>query len=150
VLWRVSKRREVSSVVAMTAPLDGRPPALYARHFLGSIHATEVIAALRYFRRRLGRPLLIAWDHLSAHTSRETADFLAAHPADFQIQWLPGYAPEVNPDEQCNRWVKHDMENALPDSVDELRRTVRGRFARLRHRPTVLRGFFRHAGLNVT
>ena len=102
-LRRVSKRREVSSIVALTAPLDGRPPALYARHFLGSIHAAEVITALRYFRRRIGCPLVIPWDHLSAHTSHEMATFLAAHHEDFRIEWLPGYAPEVNPDEQCNR-----------------------------------------------
>src|SRR5437016_1912891 len=37
VLKRVSQRREVSSVVALVAPLDG-PARLYARHFCGSIH----------------------------------------------------------------------------------------------------------------
>ena len=51
VLRRVSKRREVSSIVAVTP--DGR---LYARHFRGSISSETVIVALRHFRRKVGAP----------------------------------------------------------------------------------------------
>src|SRR3954454_21038564 len=50
-LQRVSKRREVSSIVAV-AP-DGR---LYARHFRGSVSSPTVILALRHFRRQVGAP----------------------------------------------------------------------------------------------
>jgi DDE superfamily endonuclease len=149
VLRRVSKRRELSSLVALTAPLDGRPAHLYARHVLGTVHAQEVLVALRYFRRQIGHPLLVVWDHLNAHQARRVRDFLGAHAADFAIEWLPGYAPELNPEELCNQWVKHDLLNSVPGSIDELRRLVRGRFARLRHQPDVLQGFFAHAGLPV-
>src|SRR5207302_7297496 len=69
VLRRVSQRREVSSIAALVAPLDG-PPRLYARHFLGAIHGEEVIVALRYFRRRIGRPVVIVWDRLHAHRAK--------------------------------------------------------------------------------
>src|SRR5438477_7112713 len=81
-LRRVSQRREVSSIAALVAPLDG-PPRLYARHFLGAIHGEEVITALRYFRRRIGRPLVIVWDRLPAHQARPVQQFLARHPADY-------------------------------------------------------------------
>jgi putative transposase len=53
VLRRVSKRREVSSMVAIT--LDVR---LYARHFRTSISSRSVIPALRFFRRS---PICTAW-----------------------------------------------------------------------------------------
>ena len=149
VLRRRSARREVSSIVALTAPLDGQPARLYARHFLGAIHAQEVIRALRYFHRQIGGRLIIAWDHLSAHTAHATAEFLTVHPDAFAIEWLPGYAPDLNPEEQCNQWIKGDMQNALPSSVENLRRMVRGRFARLRHRPDLLAHFFEHAGVHV-
>jgi hypothetical protein len=97
VLRRVSARRAISSVVTLTAPLDGAPPRLLARHFLGTIHADEVIIALRYFRARLGQPLVIVWDRLSAHRARPLKEFLARHPSDYRVEWLPGYGEEKSP-----------------------------------------------------
>ena len=148
VLKRRSGRREVSSVVALVAPLAG-PPRLYARHFVGSIHSAEVITALRYFRRRIGRGLLVLWDHLPAHQAMVVQDFVAAHPADYTLEWLPAYAPELNPEELCNGAVKQELLNALPDSVEELQHLVRRSFIRLGRCPDQLAGFFRHAGLTV-
>jgi hypothetical protein len=84
VLRRLSKRREVSSIVAVTPA--GR---LYARHFRSSITSELVIQALRHFRRQIGCPLLVVWDRLNAHRARRTAAFLAAHPRDFAVAYLP-------------------------------------------------------------
>jgi len=80
VLRRLSKRREVSSVVAVT-------PAgqLYARHVRGSVSSRVVIRALRHFRRKIGRPLLVVWDRLNAHRAHRTAAFLARHADDFAV-----------------------------------------------------------------
>jgi transposase len=149
VLQRMSQRREVSSLGALVAPLDG-PARLYARHFLGSIHGEEVIAALRYFRRRTGRPLIIVWDRLPAHKARPVQDFLARHPDDYQVEWLPPYAPDVNPEELCNGAVKGALLNAQPGSVAELRQQARRSFRRLGRRTDELHSFFRHVGLRVT
>jgi hypothetical protein len=60
---------------------------------------------------RLGR--------LNAHRSRATTDFIASHPQDYALAYLPAYAPELNPEEQCNALVKGAMANALPGSVDD-------------------------------
>ena len=143
-LRRVSKRREVSSIVAVTP--DGR---LYARHFRGSISSQRVILALRHFRRKVGAPLLVVWDRLNAHRARRTAAFLAAHPRDFAVAYLPAYAPELNPEELCNACVKRAISNALPDSISDLHRLARREFRRLQHRPDLIVGCFRHAGLPV-
>ena len=75
VLRRVSQRREVSSIVALVAPLGG-PARLYARHVRGTVHAEQVVAALRYFRRRIGQPLVVAWDRSNAsRRARQAATF---------------------------------------------------------------------------
>lgn len=148
-LRRVSKRREISSIVAVTAPLDGAAPMLYARHFHGAIHAEEVIPTLRYLRAQIGYPLILIWDHLQAHRAASVRDFLAQHPADFQVEWLPGYAPELNPEEQCNNCVKLAMLNAVPRSDEELRRLARRYFTQLAHKPHLLTHFFIHAGLSL-
>jgi transposase len=145
VLRRVSKRREVSSIVAVTP--DGR---LYARHFRGSISSQRVVSALRHFRRKVGAPLLVVWDRLNAHRARRTAAFLAARPRDFAVAYLPAYAPDLKPEEPCNACAKRAMANALPDSVADLHRLARREFRRLQRRPELIVGCFRHAGLPVT
>jgi hypothetical protein len=144
VLQRVSKRREVSSVGAITP--DGR---LYARHFRTAISSRCVILAPRYVRQKIGTPLLVVWDRLNAHRSRATSAFIAAHPQDDAVADLPAYAPELNPEEQCNAFVKRAMENALPGSVADLHRLARREFGRLQRRPALITSFFRHAGLSV-
>jgi transposase len=141
VLKRISKRREVSSIVGITP--EGR---LAARHFRGSIDSEKVILTLRYFQRRFGTRLLIIWDRLNAHRSHETQRFLAASE-EIVTAHLPAYAPELNPEEQCNAWVKASMQNALPDSVEELAALARRGFRRLQRHPSMIVSFFHHAGL---
>jgi transposase len=135
----------VSSIVAITP--DGR---LYARHFRASVTSPTVISALRYFRRRIGTPLLVVWDRLNAHRSQLTTAFIAAHAQDFAVAYLPAYAPDLNPEEQCNAFVKRAMEYALPESVDDLHRLVRLEFVRLQRRPKMIVSFSRHAGRCAT
>jgi transposase len=148
-LRRVSQRREVSSIAALIAPL-GRPAGLNALHFPGAIHGTQVIIALRYFRRQLGCPLIIVWDRLNAHRAKAVQAFVAAHPDDYQLEWLPPYAPELNPEELCNGVVKQEVLNAQPQSVADLRRLARQSFRRLSRRSPQLQRFFHHVGLSVT
>jgi hypothetical protein len=65
------------------------------------------------------------------------------------VAYLPAYAPELNPEEQCNAFVKRALANALPDSVADLHRLARREFVRLQSRPKMIVSFFRHAGLSV-
>lgn len=145
VLQRLSKRREVSSVVAVT-------PAgqLYARHVRGSVSSSVVIQALQHFRRQIGKPLLVVWDRLNAHRAHRTAAFLERHARDYAVAYLPAYAPDLNPEELCNAWVKRTMENALPCDIADLHQRVRRAFRRLQHRADFIIGCFRHAGLSLT
>lgn len=144
VIRRLSGRREVSSIVVITP--DGR---LYARHQRDSVKTPAVLSALTYFRRQIAAPLLIIWDRLNAHRSREVIDFVAVHGKDYALAYLPAYAPELNPEEQANAWVKRAMANALPTSVADLETLARTSFRRLQHQPALIRHVFEHAGLHV-
>ena len=145
VLRRVSRRREVSSIIAVTP--DGR---LYAWHVPGSVHGTDVVRALRHFRTWIGTPLLVVWDRLNAHRGPEVRHLLASRPDDFAAVHLPAHAPELNPEEQANAVLKRRLANALPGSVDELLAHVRRGIRYLQHRPTMVRHFFEHAGLSLS
>lgn len=141
VLRRTSQRRVLSTVVALTT--SGK---LLKRHFHRAVRGEDVLLALRHFRRHLPGPLIIVWDRLSAHRDKQVQQFIA-HDADLYMEWLPPYAPDLNPEEACHGNVKQHLRNATPATVEELRSLVDGNFARLRRRPDLLQGFFHHAGL---
>lgn len=144
VIRRVSKRREVSSVIAVTPA--GR---IVARHVVGTVKGPDVIRALRHFRHVLGRPLLLVWDRSNTHRDQRVQRFVAAHPADYAAWFLPPYAPDLNPEEQANGVIKSRMANALPESVAELRALACRSIRYLQRHPGLVTNFFRHAGLHV-
>jgi transposase len=111
----VSKRREWSTVIALT--LSGK---IDQRHFEHAIGATDILIALRHFQRFIARPMIIIWDRLHAHRAVIVQDYVAAHP-DIEVEWLPPYAPDVNPEEGCHGHVKQHLRNAAPTSVSDLR-----------------------------
>jgi transposase len=141
VLRRVSQRRVLSTVVALTTRCR-----LFKRHFDHAVRGPDIIEALKHFRRHLPAPLIIIWDRLSAHQDHQVQEWIAADP-DLFVEWLPPYAPDLNPEEGCNDNIKSYLRNAVPETSEELRQQVDRGFARLRKRTDILRGFFEHAGL---
>ena len=65
------------------------------------------------------------------------------------VEWLPPYAPEINPEEFCHGNVKQHLKNVTPENSAEMRQMVNRGFARLRHRPDLILVFFHQAGLVV-
>jgi transposase len=141
-LRRVSKRRALSTVVGLT--LSGR---IYKRHFAHAISGEDIVATLHHFRRHIPGPLII-WDRLNAHRSTVVKAYVEAHP-EIEVHWLPPYAPDLNPEEGCHGNVKQHWRNAMPADVGDLRAGVDRGLARLRRRPDLILGFFRHARLDV-
>ena len=82
----------------------------------------------------------------SADRDRQVQEWIESQP-DLFVEWLPPYAPNLNPEELCHGNVKVQLRGAMPESTPELRRLVNQGFARLRRRPETLIAFFHHAGL---
>jgi transposase len=143
VLRRVSRRRELSVFICLT--LSGK---LYKRHFEHAIKGEDVVAGLRHLRQHISGPLIIIWDRLNAHRAKVVKQYLTSEP-EIQVEWLPAYAPELNPEEQVHGNVKQHLRNATPETVKEIRQQVDRGLARLRQRPDMLLSFIRHAGLRV-
>jgi transposase len=143
VLRRVSQRRALSTVIGLT--LSGR---LYKRHFAHAIGGEDMVITLRHFQRHVPGPLIISWDRLNAHRAMVVTEYVEAHP-EIEVHWLPPYAPDLHPEEGCHGHVKQHLRHAVPCGVSDLRAGVDRGFARLRRRPDLILGFFRHAGLNV-
>ena len=143
ILRRLSKRRELSTVIGLT--LSGK---IYKRHFEHPIGAEDILVMLHHLQRCIARPMIIVWHRLTAHRAIAVKESVAAHPA-ITLEWLPPYAPDLNPEEGCHGNVKQHLRHAIPESLSAIRAQVDRGFARLRRRPDLLRGFFRYAGLTV-
>jgi DDE superfamily endonuclease len=121
---------------------------LFAQLCDDPITGVEVVLFLRHLERWLPGPLIVIWDSASIHRGQAVKDFLAAgHGARIHLVLLPGYAPELNPDEGVWHTLK-DKELANMACVDlpELRQEVEQAIRRLQRRPDVIRGYFREAG----
>jgi transposase len=111
--------------------------------------SVEVVTFLRHLLRHMSGKLLIIWDGASIHRGQPIKDFLAQGGAErIHLERLPGYAPELNPDEGTWRYLKRvELKNVVCHDLIELRYELRLATARLRHKRHVIQGCIRHAGL---
>ncbi len=94
----------------MALTLSGK---IYKRHVEHAIGATDILIALRHCQRFIARPMIVIWDRLHAHRAVIVPDDVAAHP-DIDVEWLPPYAPDVNPEEGCHGHITQHLRNAAP------------------------------------
>jgi transposase len=114
-----------------------------------AITGAQVVRFLKHLSARLpGGRFWIFWDGAPIHGSRVVKEFLATSPAGrFRVEPLPGYAPELNPDEGVwDRLKEDELANVSCLELRELRGELRAATQRLQRQPEVVRGFFRQAG----
>src|SRR5579864_3851450 len=119
----------------------------YFTLFRGSIKGPQIIEFLQHLMRHLRRPLLVIWDGLAAHRSVLVRDFVAAQGDRLTLEWLPGYAPELNPVEHIWSYLKqHELPNLCPREL-QLSTAARDALRRMRRRPTLVAAFWKQAEL---
>jgi transposase len=97
----------------------------------------------RHFRRRV----ILVWDRWNVHRSA-AAYFEKHHPDWFQFEWLPAYAPELNPVEPSWGHTKYgELANFIPDDVSQLQPAVEQSLQRKRDSQNLLRSFVSYAQL---
>jgi len=69
----------------------------YFRLYPGSIRSPQVVEFLGHLRRHLPSRLLIVWDGLRSHRSRLVWGYVRAQRGRLWLEFLPAYAPELNP-----------------------------------------------------
>jgi transposase len=74
----------------------------------------------------------------------------AKHPDWFEVEWLPAYAPELNPVEMLWNHTKYaDLANFIPDDVYHLHQAVDISIMNTRTKTHLIRSFFLYAGLEL-
>jgi transposase len=113
-----------------------------------SLKAPDIIFFLRHIMNQIPGKLLIFWDRGMIHRAAETRDFLLENSDRIEVEWLPAYAPELNPDEGVWRYLKQvELRNLSCPDLPSLRREVTKAIKRLRRRPRIVQSFFAFATL---
>lgn len=118
---------------------------VYFRLYDHNIVTVDVVDFVKHLHRQLGRKLILVWDRWNVHraAARRLARYRWLH-----IEWLPAYAPELNPVESMWNHTKYsDLANFVPDDSQHLGRAIRCSITNQRHDPYLKHSFFRHADL---
>jgi transposase len=111
----------------------------------------DVARFLKHLMGQIEGKLLVIWDGSPIHRSKAVKDFLADGAASrVQLEQLPGYAPDLNPDEGIWKHLKcAELKNLCCQNLSELRVELRKAKERLRHKKHVILGCIRQPGFEV-
>ncbi len=128
--------------------LDGR---LVMRVQERAFDTTGVVGFLRVLLRKIRGKALVIWDGAPIHQGQAIKDYLAQGAATrLHLERLPGYAPDLNPDEGVWNYLKRvELKNCCCADLAELRLELRRAKERLRHKRHISRSFSTHCGCSV-
>jgi transposase len=108
--------------------------------------SVDIVRFLRHLLRQIAGKLVVIWDGAPIHRSQVIKDFLASGAAArLHLERLPGYAPDLNPDEGIWQYLKHvELRNRCCRSLADLRNEFRLAIGRLRHKQHAIRGCISH------
>jgi transposase len=146
VLHERLSRDHLSAMSAIT--LEGK---LYMKEQEKAFKGEDVVRFLKHLMGQIPGKLLIIWDGSPIHRGGAVKEFLASGAASrLQLEQLPGYAPDLNPDEGVWKHLKCvELKNVCCQSLCELRVELRRAKERLRHKTHVILGCIRQPGFEV-
>ena len=120
----------------------------YFEIFEKAVGKEETVVFLAHLLRYVGSRLLVVWDRLPAHRSRLVGEFLDSLGGLIAIEYLPPYAPELNPVEYLwGHWKQHELPNVCPKDLWQLSEGARRTLRRLRRRPRLITAFWKPSSL---
>ena len=119
--------------------------AFWDEGYAGRFNATRFKEEfLQSFMRGRTRPVFLVVDGHPAHRAKISAPYITQLKGRLELHFLPGYAPELNPDEFVWNDVKREGTSKKPLKRNEsLRQRVEGDRANIKRRPALVRSFFR-------
>ena len=102
----------------------------YFRLHPGTIRTPQVIEFLKALYATIGTKLLIVWDRLQAHRSKLVRQYIDSLRGGIALEFLPAYAPEMNPVECIWGYLKHHaMPNYCASNLTDLAHRAREKSA---------------------
>ena len=106
-----------------------------------SFESATVIRFLEQLLAQIAGHLIVIWDGAPIHRSKAIKAFLSAGAAHrVHLERLPGYAPDLNPDEGVWSWLKRRLKNQCFQTLDTLQNAVLAAKEEFIQRPDLLLG----------
>ena len=94
--------------------------------------------------RRRRRPLFLVLDNLASHKAKVVAEYVAGTKGKLELHYLPGYAPELNPDELVWNYMKRTGTARRPlPSGEVLQDNIEADMLVIQRNPGLVKSFFR-------
>ncbi len=105
--------------------------------------ATVCIRFLRRLVRHAGRKVFLVLDRHPVHRSAKVKRWLAANAKKVALSFLPGYSPELNPDEFLNQDVKSNaLGRRRPGNQTEMIAGLRSYLRSTQRQPKTVKSYF--------
>lgn len=133
------KRQSVNAISAVNA-LGEFWFELYSER----LNATKFIELLKHFMHRRKSPVMLVLDGHPAHIAKSVARYVQSLKGRLELHFLPGYAPELNPDEFVWNHLKRQGVSKKPLLKNEsLRQRVHADLSDIQSSPGLVRSFFK-------
>jgi transposase len=138
VVERPGQRQSVSAASAVNA----RGGFWYCT-YQGGLNAELFVALLKKMMRRRTRPVHLVVDGLPAHKTALVKAYVASTHGMLTLHFLPGYAPELNPDELVWSHMKRTGPARSPlRRGEKLQDKIDAQLAVIKRTPQLVRSFF--------
>lgn len=139
----------LSVISALSVAPRRRRLGLYFQVHNHNIRTAEAVEFIRWVHRRLRRRIILILDRWSVHRAA-VRRLVHAGAGWFEVEWLPAYAPELNPCEGVWNHTKYgELANYIPEDIDALQAEVERSITAKRCSANLLRSFFKHAQLSL-
>jgi len=109
----------------------------------GKIDSEKYIAFLKQLLQGRTTPIILIADRASFHHSKKVRDFVRSNRKKIRVYFLPGYSPEMNPDEQVWNVVKSKkIGKKSVKTKSELKKKVDSALRSLQHKTERVKSFF--------
>ena len=138
---QVSTSGQRQSINAISA-VNGRG-AFWFKVFSGRFNKERFLKFLKAFMRHRKYPAFLILDRHPSHRARLVAQYVQSLKGRLELHFLPGYAPELNPDEFVWNHLKRQGVSKKPLRMNEsLRVRVQYDLAQIKRSPALVRSFF--------
>jgi transposase len=138
VVERPGQRQSISAASAVNA----RGGFWYCT-YEGGLNASLFVSLLRKMMRRRTTPVHLVVDGLPAHKTKLVKDYVASTNGMLTLHFLPGYAPELNPDELVWSHMKRTGVAKTPlRRGEKLRDKIEAQLAAIKRLPKLVISFF--------
>ena len=133
------KRQSISAASAVNSK-----GGFWFATFQGGMSAELFVAMLKLMTRGRRRPLYLILDSLPAHKAKVVGDYVKSTSGKLKLFFLPGYAPELNPDELVWSYVKRTGTAKRPLRQNEsLQDRIEADLIDLQNNPGLIRSLFK-------